>query len=34
MWACLPNITPEGYESLKALLGQITKDPEKFPAEC
>jgi len=29
-----PNITPEAYESLKHLLGQFTKDPEKFPAEC
>jgi hypothetical protein len=29
-----PNITPEWYESLKGLLAQFTKDPEKFPGEC
>lgn len=29
-----PNVTPESYESLKALLRQVTNDPEKFPAEC
>ena len=29
-----PNITPARYASLKHVLGQVTDDPEKFPAGC